>query len=161
MHQTYLLLGSNLGDCRENLGDALTRLEPHGTIHRRSNLYRSAAWGNVAQPDFLNVVVEFRTDLSPGQLLTTILGIEEAMGRERSEKWGPRLIDIDILFYDDLVMSAPDLVIPHPEIQNRRFTLVPLNEIASAMVHPVLNRTVAELLQECSDHLEVDPIDSQ
>jgi 2-amino-4-hydroxy-6-hydroxymethyldihydropteridine diphosphokinase len=155
MHTAYLLLGSNLGDTRHNLRDALARLGNHGVIRTESLVYRSAAWGNTSMPDFLNMTVEFHTSLLPDSLLSTALNIETAMGRTRSGKWEARLIDIDILFYDNLVVNSPGLIIPHPEIQNRRFTLVPLSEIAADLIHPVSKRTIRELLQSCPDVLAV------
>lgn len=155
MHRTYLLLGSNLGDRRAHLADAIHRLTGHGIVRRRSLVYRSAAWGNIPQPDFLNMTLEFGTALPPDQLLAAILSIEDSMGRKRTEKWGPRIIDIDILLYDDIVVSTPGLTIPHPEIQNRRFTLLPLEEIAGNVTHPGLKKTIKELLQNSTDPLSV------
>lgn len=146
----YLLLGSNLGDRLENLVDARSRM---GAL-RSSHIYVTAAWGNEEQPEFLNQVIEIDTRLTPHELLQKVLETESEMGRVRTDKWGPRVIDIDILFYRDIILKSPDLVIPHPEIQNRRFTLVPLHDLTNK-VHPVLNKTIEELLEECKDPLEV------
>ena len=147
----FLLLGSNLGDRLANLDEAKRQL---GNIVATSSVYETAAWGNTNQGSFLNQVVQINAKLYPEDLLKKIQDIEIGMGRRRVEKWGPRIIDIDILFYKDLVINTPDLVIPHPEIQNRRFTLVPLLELTN-MVHPVLKKTISELLDECNDLLPV------
>src|ERR1044071_8642758 len=147
----FLLLGSNLGDRLANLDEAKRQL---GNIVATSSVYETAAWGNTNQGSFLNQVVQINAKLYPEDLLKKIQDIEIGMGRRRVEKWGPRIIDIDILFYKDLVINTPDLVIPHPEIQNRRFTLIPLLELTN-MVHPVLKKTISELLDECNDLLPV------
>jgi 2-amino-4-hydroxy-6-hydroxymethyldihydropteridine diphosphokinase len=148
----YLLLGSNLGNRRKNLSWALKRISRDaGSIITISSLYQTAAWGKTSQPDFLNQAIELEVTLSPHKLLKVCLKIEELLGRIRSEKWGPRTIDIDILFYKDLVAQSTDLILPHPEIQNRRFTLVPLNEICPDFIHPILNKPIGQLLKECED----------
>jgi 2-amino-4-hydroxy-6-hydroxymethyldihydropteridine diphosphokinase len=147
----FLLLGSNLGDRLRNLSEARNKI---GSVVKSSPVYTTAAWGNTSQPDFLNQVVEINSRLFPEELLRSILDIEAAMGRKREEKWGSRIIDIDILFYQDIILKTPDLVIPHPEMQNRRFVLVPLHDVTNK-VHPVLNKTVGQLLKECKDTLEV------
>ena len=152
----FLLLGSNEGDSAQNLGVAREKIEFRtGAIIKQSSLYRSAAWGIEAQPDFLNQVLEIATELSPEALLEEILAIELEMGRVRRQKWGPRFIDIDLLFYGVEVRNTPSLVLPHPRIPERRFTLLPLSEIAPEFVHPVLNKTMSRLLEECRDPLDV------
>lgn len=130
-------------------------LQNIGIIVKVSSIYQTAAWGKMDQKDFLNQVLEIQTELIPHQLLIECLEIERQMGRERFEKWGERLIDIDILYYNDLVIEEVHLKIPHPEIQNRRFTLTPLVEVAPDFSHPVLLRNNSELLQLCTDSLQV------
>ncbi len=152
----YLLLGTNLGNRLNNLTRAQQYLEESaGKIIKRSSVYETKAWGKSNQPDFLNQVIILQSHLNPGQLLDQIHTIENQLGRIRKEKWGERFIDIDILYYKSEVTQLPHLTIPHPEIQNRRFTLVPLCEIASNFIHPVLNKTQLALLETCTDHLPV------
>jgi len=152
----YLLLGSNQGDKRQFLSLAETLLKTEvGNVVARSSIYITEAWGIADQPDFVNQVLEIETSLDPAHLLTNILEIENKIGRERVEKWGPRVIDIDILYFDVQIVSTKDLQIPHPEIQNRMFTLVPLCEIAPEFLHPVLHKTNKTLLEESSDTLAV------
>lgn len=152
----YLLSGSNLGDRVANMAKALEFIEQKaGSITAQSQLYETAAWGIEEQPPFLNQVMEIASLLSPQELLNTLLSIEMEMGRERRLKWGERLIDLDILYYDELVLHEPTLQIPHPQLQERRFTLVPLCELAPLLVHPLLGRTQQELLEACPDQLAV------
>lgn len=152
----FLLLGSNEGDPVRNLDVAREQIVAQvGVITKQSSLYRTAAWGIEEQPDFLNQVLEIATALTPEVLLEKILAIELAMGRVRTKKWGPRLIDIDLLFYGGEVRDTKSLILPHPGIPERRFTLLPLSEIAPEFIHPMLKKTVVDLLRECSDPLEV------
>ncbi|WP_017731476.1 2-amino-4-hydroxy-6-hydroxymethyldihydropteridine diphosphokinase [Nafulsella turpanensis] len=152
----YLLLGSNLGDRAANLLRAIDALEQAAIkVVAQSELYETAAWGLESQPSFLNQVVEIKTELAPLSLLQCLLETEQQMGRKRNEKWGERLIDIDILYYADRVVKEPSLHIPHPHIQERRFTLVPLCELVPLLVHPLLGKTQQELLDVCPDPLEV------
>ena len=154
MNTTYLLLGSNEGDRKVWLQKAISLIaEKCGAIVKRSSIYQTAAWGITEQPDFLNMVLEVETNLGPEDLLQSILEIETAMGRHRTVKWGPRIIDIDILFYNKLTLSNPELVIPHPFLQDRRFTLMPLAELAPDYIHPVFAKSVSTLLSECKDTL--------
>jgi 2-amino-4-hydroxy-6-hydroxymethyldihydropteridine diphosphokinase len=157
----YLLLGSNMGDRKSNIHLALEEIRLLGTVVTSSSMYESAAWGKEDQPTFFNRVCLLETSLAPHHLLDGILEIEKKLGRERKEKWGSRLMDVDILFYGDLVINEPSLKIPHPEIANRRFTLQPLNEIASRLVHPVLKHDVATLLKLCRDPLWVKPVNEK
>jgi 2-amino-4-hydroxy-6-hydroxymethyldihydropteridine diphosphokinase len=156
MNQVYLLTGGNLGNRAQNLARAKQYIaEECGTIVRSSALYETAAWGKTDQPAFLNQVLFLQTPMTPAHLIHKLLNIEQRMGRLREEKNGPRTIDIDILFFNDAIIHEPHLVIPHPRMQDRRFVLVPLNEIASEWVHPVFKKTVQQLLTECQDHLPV------
>src|SRR5690606_6131161 len=126
-----------------------------GPIVQSSSLYETAAWGKTDQPAFLNQVLEVKTVLSPEQVLQGINQIEQELGRIRHEHWGARVIDIDILFYDQLILQTQRLTIPHPQLHLRRFTLLPLSEIAPQLMHPVLNQPVTQLLQDCPDKLPV------
>ena len=156
MNKAYLLIGGNLGNREENLSKAVDLInEQCGNITKTSSLYETAAWGVTEQPLFLNQALEISTSLNAKQLMRKALAIEKTMGRVRKEKFGPRIIDIDILFYENEVHDLSFLKIPHPELQNRRFVLVPLAEINSEFQHPVLKKTIAELLEECPDNLEV------
>ena len=152
----FLLLGTNLGDRLANLAHARDAIAQRvGKLLRSSAVYKTAPWGDADQPDFFNQVIHTETVLNPAEVLDRVLAIEKEMGRSREKKWGPRLIDIDILFYDEQIIQSPTLIIPHPSIQSRRFTLVPLSEIAANMVHPLLKKDMRTLLAECADTLEV------
>ena len=159
MRTAYLLIGGNLGNRKENLSKAVSLInEQCGTLTRSSSIYETEAWGNTDQPSFLNQALEISTSLTARQLMRKVLKIEEEMGRVRKEKLGPRIIDIDILLFENEIHDLRFLKIPHPEMQNRRFVLVPLAEINSTLQHPVLKKTIAELLEECPDNLEVKKI---
>ena len=156
MNKTYLLLGSNIGNSQLQLSVAIKYIEQKvGNILRQSNLYSTAAWGDTRQPDFLNQVILVETALTPLETMQTILAIEKEMGRVRTLKNAPRIIDIDILFFNKVVLDEPMLTLPHPEIQNRRFVLIPLNELAPNLHHPVLGLSIHELLEICPDRLNV------
>jgi 2-amino-4-hydroxy-6-hydroxymethyldihydropteridine diphosphokinase len=157
MNEVYLLTGGNIGDRQEYLLQARSDIEKRcGGLIRESSLYETAAWGNEQQEAFLNQVLKVHTKQTPDHVLKTILQIEEHLGRKRELKYGPRTIDIDILFFNNEVINQPGLVIPHPEIQHRRFVLVPLNEISPYKMHPLLKKTIAQLLAECPDPLAVN-----
>jgi 2-amino-4-hydroxy-6-hydroxymethyldihydropteridine diphosphokinase len=153
----YLILGGNQGDRRANLEKAAGMLEKRaGQIGARSSIYETQPWGFSDENLFLNQVIMLRTSLSPDRLLEEIHKIETSLGRIREPGgYRPRSIDIDILFYDDLILDRPDLTIPHPLLRDRRFVLVPLNEIAGDLVHPVFHCRIPELLDLCTDLSEV------
>ncbi|MEO6356337.1 MAG: 2-amino-4-hydroxy-6-hydroxymethyldihydropteridine diphosphokinase [Ferruginibacter sp.] len=156
MNKTYLLLGSNMGNSRLQLLKAIKNINQQiGKVTRQSNLYATAAWGNTNQPNFLNQVIVVETKLSAAATIDTILTIEEKMGRIRTTKNAPRIIDIDILFFNKEIISEKKLTVPHPQIQNRRFVLIPLNELSPGFKHPVSHKTVHRLLQDCTDVLDV------
>ena len=159
MNKLYLLLGSNLGNSRQQLALAQKRLTKKiGIIIRQSRLYQTAAWGNTNQPDFLNQVVVLQTTLDAATSMKCILEIEHAMGRIRTKKNAPRIIDIDILYFNKEIIRKKYLVVPHPAIQDRRFVLVPLNALSPNFIHPVLGKTNHTLLEECTDSLDVKKI---
>jgi 2-amino-4-hydroxy-6-hydroxymethyldihydropteridine diphosphokinase len=157
MNEVYLLTGGNTGNRLEYLSKAKEQIEKRcGSILKASSVYETAAWGKEDQGAFLNQVLKVETNLHPEEVLKTILQIEEYLGRKRELKYGPRTIDIDILFFNDKIINRRALKIPHPQMQNRRFVLVPLNEIAPGKVHPTLHKTISQLLAECPDPLAVN-----
>jgi 2-amino-4-hydroxy-6-hydroxymethyldihydropteridine diphosphokinase len=159
MNKAYLLTGGNEGDRYLNLQQARTNIEHIcGRIIQVSSLYETAPWGNSNQADFLNQVLIVETQMNPHELLAAILFIEEKGGRIRTVRNAPRTIDIDILFYNQLVLDQPGLHIPHPRIAERRFVLEPLNEISPDLIHPVSGKSIRQLLQECKDELAVKKI---
>jgi len=157
--QVFLLLGSNLGDRLQVLAAAREAIaELAGSMTNQSAIYETEPWGITDQPAFLNQVIEISTSLLPEDLLRIILNIEHDLGRVRYERWGARVIDIDILYFGQTVMDSARLTLPHPRIQDRRFVLAPLAEIASDFVHPLLQKTSAQLLEECPDTSEASKI---
>ena len=159
MNISYLLIGGNQGERTAQLALAREQIAAQaGMLLRASSLYETAAWGKTDQPSFLNQALELETTLEATVLIGVLLDIEEQMGRRRLEKYGARIIDIDILFFNDAILQLPNLVIPHPEIQNRRFALTPMAEIAPLLIHPVLGRNIQELLEACTDPLAVKKI---
>jgi len=156
MNISYLLIGGNQGERKDQLALARQKIAAiAGRLLRVSALYETAAWGRTDQADFLNQALELETPFEATVLIDVLLKIEQEMGRRRLEKYGARIIDIDILFFNDAIIRLPDLVIPHPEIQNRRFVLAPMAEIAPFLKHPVLGRNMQELLEACADPLAV------
>lgn len=159
MHAVYLVLGSNLGDRMGYLEKALLAIENQvGEVLQRSSVYRTASWGRTELPEYLNQVLQVQTALAPQDLLRHLQQIEAELKRTREEKWGSRTIDIDILFYDSDQVSEPNLIIPHPLLQERRFVLEPLMELAPTLVHPVLGQTVGELYSHLQDTLIVEKV---
>jgi 2-amino-4-hydroxy-6-hydroxymethyldihydropteridine diphosphokinase len=147
-HVVYIALGTNLGNRLANLREAIESMPPEVIVLAESNVYETPPWGYVDQPAFLNMVVKAETELEPEPLLEYLKQIEVELGREQNFRWGPRLIDLDILFYDDLVLDSPPLVVPHPRLQERAFVLVPLAEVAPEMLHPNLKRRISDLLSD-------------
>ena len=156
MVDVFLLLGSNLGDRHLLLKQAIACIEEEiEPIIKQSAVYETQSWGKEDSPDYLNQVILIQTELSAQIILQKILNIEWKIGRVREEKWGPRLIDIDILFYGDALINEPELQVPHPELHKRRFTLEPLAEIAPNLIHPILNKNILQLKNELKDSLIV------
>ncbi len=156
MHTVFILLGANLGDRVNTLQQARDLIGNRiGNVTRTSALYETAAWGLTDQPSFLNQVLLVETNEEPEEVLTRTQAIEQALGRVRHEKWGARLIDVDLLYYDQYTCQTDRLTLPHPYLHVRRFTLVPLAEIAPDFVHPLLHQTNQALLDACTDTSEV------
>lgn len=156
MHIAYLLTGGNLGNRHQNLMNAKKRIDTDcGPVLTFSEIYETEAWGLHDQSPFLNQAIAINTTFSPQDLLKKILGIEKRLGRTRDVKFGPRIIDIDIIFYENLVVEVPGLSIPHPQLQYRRFALECLNDIAADFIHPVLKQPVWQILKKCKDPLKV------
>ncbi|PSL23670.1 2-amino-4-hydroxy-6-hydroxymethyldihydropteridine diphosphokinase [Chitinophaga ginsengisoli] len=154
MNKAILLIGGNLGDRTGHLQEAVEQIDKQvGKVEKISSLFETAAWGHVEQPDYLNQGLLVSTHMDARTLLQTVLAIEHNIGRIRRQKWGARVIDIDIIFYNNAVINEPDLKIPHPQMQFRQFVLVPLKEIIPDWQHPVLHQSVSTLLENCTDTL--------
>lgn len=157
MNKVYLLIGGNMGDRMANLDIALNLMESNlGKITLLSSKYETAAWGFTEQPHFLNQAVLLQTDLLANDLMLAILNIEKSMGRERSIPLGPRIIDIDIIYFNEEIIDNISVTIPHPKMTARRFVLLPLVEIAPDYIHPILLKSNSVLLKECGDSLAVN-----
>jgi len=155
-NEVYILLGTNLGSRVENLKTANNFIDKEiGSILKKSKIYETEPWGVLDQPNFLNQVIKIDSKLNPEKTLNTCLSIEEKMGRERLRKWGERLIDIDLLFYNNLIINTLKLELPHPRLHLRNFTLVPMEEIAPNFSHPILKKSMFDLLENCRDNQSV------
>ena len=152
MITAYLLTGSNMGNRQEFLAEALEKIAARaGQVLAVSSIYETAPWGKTDQPSFLNQAIELQTTLHPAELLSVLLAIELELGRTRTEKYGPRNIDIDILLYGELSVEETQLQIPHPQLPNRKFALLPLLELAPELMHPTLEVPLKILLNNCPD----------
>jgi 2-amino-4-hydroxy-6-hydroxymethyldihydropteridine diphosphokinase len=162
MNDLYLLLGSNLGNRSLNIRNAIVLLSNEiGAIGLTSGIYETDPWGNSNQGKFLNQVIKLSSNQTPLILLEKILSIEQRLGRQRNgERYTARTIDIDILFYGELILSSDKLEIPHPRLQKRKFVLIPLNEIAPDLIHPVIGKSISQILKCCPDKLEVRSFNS-
>lgn len=159
MNIAYLLIGGNLGNRSANLKKAILLIDQTcGKIVQTSAIYETAAWGLTNQPAFYNQVIKLQTNLLPELLMEKLLAIESKMGRIRAKKLGPRIIDLDMLFYNQIVLETEILTIPHPAIAQRRFVLIPFAEIAPLFMHPVYQKTIEDLLIECPDQLDVQKL---
>lgn len=159
INRAFLLTGSNEGDRLDYLRRSVNRLNAScGTVMQQSPVYETAAWGFTKQRAFLNQALELHTQLSAEALMNCLLLTEENMGRKRNEKYGPRSIDIDILLFDDEVHTSPQCTIPHAQLPNRLFALTPLADIAGNQMHPLLHKTIRQLLEACPDRLPVKRI---
>jgi 2-amino-4-hydroxy-6-hydroxymethyldihydropteridine diphosphokinase len=159
MNNIFLLIGSNLGDRKLFLKQAIKHIEDDiAPLVKASSVYETQSWGKTDAPDYLNQVLMLQTLLPAQVVLQKILAIENLLGRKREEKWGSRIIDIDILFYGDAIINEPNLQVPHPELHKRRFTLEPLAEIAAGFVHPVLSKNILQLKNELKDNLIVKKV---
>ena len=161
MNTIFLGLGSNLGDRLKNLKKAIEEIELLvGNITQKSAVYETKAWGKNEQPDFLNMVIELKSQFSAEDVLNKTQKIETDLGRIRKEKWGSRTMDIDVLFYNNEIIVTNRLNIPHILIEKRKFVLLPLAEIAATFFHPVLKKTINQLLSESTDNLDVIKLDA-
>jgi 2-amino-4-hydroxy-6-hydroxymethyldihydropteridine diphosphokinase len=159
MNIAYLLIGGNLGNRSANLQKAIQMIEQNcGQVVQSSAIYETEAWGLTDQPAFYNQALKIETDYPPERLMHLLLQIEQEMGRTRHIKLGPRTIDLDMLFYDQIILNTAFLVLPHPAIVERRFVLLPLSEIAPNFNHPILHNSIQQLLIACTDPLDVQKL---
>ncbi len=159
MNIAYLLIGGNLGNRSANLQKAMQLIEQNcGQVVQTSAIYETAAWGLTNQPAFYNQALKIHTNLPPESLMDALLLIEKEMGRVRTIKLGPRTIDLDMIFYNMLVLNSEKLVLPHPALSQRRFVLLPLFEIAPGFIHPVFQKNIEQLLKDCPDQLDVQKL---
>jgi 2-amino-4-hydroxy-6-hydroxymethyldihydropteridine diphosphokinase len=156
----YIGIGSNLGDKLENCRRAMEAIgaDARNRLVGRSRFYRTEPVGKKDQEWFINGVVAVETTMSPAELMEFLLSVEKGMGRIRQERWGPRVIDLDILFYGDRVLDEEGLQIPHPRLHERRFVLAPLKDMAPGLLHPVFHRTVSQILEELKTQEKIDPV---
>jgi len=160
-HKAVIGLGGNIGPVLQHLIQAILAIkEEVGSVQKVSSIYQTKAWGIEDQPDFLNQVLLVETKLTPSELLTTCLSIEQSLGRDRvnGQHWRERVIDIDILLYEHRIIDLPQLKIPHPYLHKRNFVLIPLNEILPTYVHPILQKSIRNLTEICKDKMEVNPL---
>lgn len=161
MKDIFLLLGSNMGNREVYLQQALDLISQQvGPVELRSSLFETAAWGKTDQPDYINQAIRLKSDITAIKLLEVIGSIEAKLNRTREERWGARTIDIDILFYGSEIIDLPDLIIPHKLLHQRRFVLMPLNEIAPNLNHPVFKKTIHQLLLDLTDNLTVRKLEN-
>jgi len=159
MHKVYIGIGTNIEPRIERMKDAVTALGQFGILKNKSSLYETAPIGFTEQPDFLNFVVLLETELELPEIHSALKLLEKQLGRTDRPRWHEREIDFDILFFDDMIVDSPTLTVPHIEVQNRAFVLVPMNEIAGDLQHPVLRKTVGKLLDELSyDAKSIHPV---
>ncbi len=160
MNEVYLVTGGNMGNRAWYLSHAADSIQVKcgGFIKRQSSLYETEPWGKEDQASFLNQAICIDTSFSPQKLLSVILEIEETLGRKREVRFGPRTIDIDMIFYNDEVITLPGLKVPHPQMEQRRFVLAALQEIAPDKMHPILHKSITTLIHECTDLLKVNKI---
>ena len=157
MNTVYLQLGSNLGDRERLIKNAIQKISEYvGLVNMCSHIYESMPWRVEGQENYLNQIIEVKTSFSAEKILVSVLQIENDLGRVRVEKWGERLIDIDIIFFNDDIIETSDLCIPHKHMHERNFVLIPLNEIAPDFIHPKYNKTVSELLNDSKDTEKVN-----
>ena len=156
MFTYYLHLGSNVGDRKQMLLNAIQAISIQiGNITKESSIYETEPWGLTNQPDFYNMAVEVHSEIKVEEVFNLIKSIEKEMDRQKDIKWGPRNIDIDILYCNDMIIETPELTIPHPQIYNRNFVLIPMIEIAGELIDPVKNISLDELYEQCKDTHEV------